>query len=116
MDETTKLRVAFVRIMSEMSEKIIDLELRVAMLESGTERLPLVYSRLEMVNQLETAFDVDEIDELAFDVGINGDGLSGDTRARRVRDLVATCERRRITADLIDLCKQRRPSYRWPDI
>ncbi len=114
--DVEKLRVALVRIIGDLGQRIADLETRLALVEEGTRQLPAINHRLALVNEIDRSFSNDELDDLAFDVGINGGGLVGRSKGQRIRDLVLQCERKLITNLLIERCHQLRPKSRWPDV
>ena len=117
MSDHENLRLSVVRLLSDVYEKLIDLDLRLSRLESNSETLPLGYSRLRITELIIECFDVEEINELAHAVdGIQHDGLTGRTRSERARALIAYCERRQMVHELLLHCKRARPRVTWPRI
>jgi len=57
-------------------------------------------------------FDVDEIDDLAFRLGIPPDEIEGKRRDTRARNLVLYADRRERVDDLVELVRQLRPEWR----
>jgi hypothetical protein len=58
-------------------------------------------------------FDVDELDDLAFQLHIEPDELDGKRRDTRARSLVTYCKRRDMLPELIDAARQARPEGRF---
>lgn len=119
---------------------IAKLQRRVADLEHGIERLGAQVVRLGGVPEWElppaeplppippvnetiddtalyrsiaALFDVDELDDLAFRLGIEPDDLDGKRRDTRARSLVQYCKRRDLLPELIDVARQLRPEGRF---
>lgn len=116
MDDYEALRMSFLRLLSEMSSKLMDLETRISRLEARTKRLPLGFSRLQIVELLERHFDMAELDMIMFDLDDNTEHIDGKTLSQKTRALLAYCERRGLLPDLLDRCRQLRPSITWPNI
>ena len=57
-------------------------------------------------------FDVDEIDDLAFRLGIPPDEIEGKRRETRARNLVLYADRRERVDELVELVRQLRPEWR----
>lgn len=79
--------------------------------------MPPEHERLTQTRDLiRTHFDLGEVKDLCFDLGISYDDLPGDGegKASRVRELVAYCERNGLAEHLLALCQQRRPHVNWP--
>lgn len=62
----------------------------------------------QLAAHLVAAFSLDEISELAFELGIDGD-VTGATIKTRAQSLVGQANRRGLTARLIELCREQRP-------
>jgi hypothetical protein len=105
-----------VRMLSDVLDRLTALELRVSQLEKQTDNLPLGYSRLLIAEMMTQHFDLAELEMMAFDMNIDADEISGDTRDERVRSLIGYCERRLKTHELIFHCKRLRPGVQWPSI
>ena len=58
-------------------------------------------------------FDVDELDDLAFRLGIEPDEIDGKRRDTKARSLVQYCKRRDLLPELIDIARQLRPEGRF---
>lgn len=59
-----------------------------------------------------TLFDADEIDDLAFRLGIPPDEIEGKRRETRARNLVLYADRRERVDELVELVRQLRPEWR----
>jgi hypothetical protein len=59
-------------------------------------------------------FSIDEIDDIAFSLGISSYEIGGDTIGARARELIMYCQRVELTADLIQQVKELRPGVEWP--
>jgi hypothetical protein len=116
VNEIEALRTLVVRLLADVYDKLADLELRVARLETQTDNLPLGYSRLFIAEMMTQHFDLAELEMMSFDMNIDADEISGDTRDERVRSLIGYCERRLKTHELIFHCKRLRPGVQWPAI
>jgi len=62
---------------------------------------------------LDQHFNDSELRTLCFDSGIDYDNLPGEDKAAKARELVAHCERRGRTAELVELCRRLRPKVQW---
>lgn len=62
-----------------------------------------------LAQKIDAQFDVDEVNGLAFDLGIPPDELTGGTGAARARALVLYAKRRHKGNELIALCRAERP-------
>jgi hypothetical protein len=116
---------------------IAKLQRRVADLEHGVERLgaqvvrlggvpewelppaeplPVVQTVIDdtaLYRSIAALFDVDELDDLAFRLGIEPDELDGKRRDAHARSLVQYCKRRDLLPELIDIARQLRPEGRF---
>lgn len=61
-----------------------------------------------LVKTIEARFSFDEMNNLAFELGIDG-AVSGDTAATRAVSLVNVARRRGLLVRLIELCRSERP-------
>lgn len=110
------LRIAVVRLLSDVYSKLIDLETRLSELENKSSLLPLGYSRLAISELLISHFDTSELDGIGFNLGFDSDHLPGRTREERTRALIAFCERRQIVGKLLEECERQRPKIVWPQV
>jgi len=77
---------------------------------SGVEK-SIVRSRLR--RYLRDLFDESELRDLCFDLEIDFDGLQGEGKGDKVRELLAYVERRGRTNELLELCRRLRPNVSW---
>jgi len=68
----------------------------------------------ELRQILITRFDENELRDLCFDLQVDYDGLPGEGKTGRARELIAYLERRKRLPDLIKVGKQGRPDVSWP--
>ncbi len=61
-------------------------------------------------------FNLDELRELCFRLGIGYDDLPGETLSARTRELVLRLDRERRLDDLLNFCAHFRPRTEWPDL
>lgn len=69
----------------------------------------------QLRQNLEQYFSKGDLETLAFDLGIDYENLNTDTKPHLARDLVQYCQRRDLLPELLQLCRQERPSADWPD-
>jgi hypothetical protein len=72
------------------------------------EDIRLVSYRRWLAKFIERSYGMDEINILAFDMGINYEQLSGDTIGERAREFVIHCERGGMIPQMLDALKLRR--------
>lgn len=58
-------------------------------------------------------FSIEELNTLAFDLGLASDQIEGSTRDARTQALIVACERRGLMEELIALCREQRPNLAW---
>lgn len=68
----------------------------------------LIAYRRWLVRFIESHYGLDEINIMAFDMGINYEQLSGDTIGERTREFVIHCERGGLISQMLDALKIRR--------
>jgi len=71
--------------------------------------IDLVYIR----KQLAEYFSNEELKTLSFDLGIEFEDLSGDTRESKTRELIKFCYRKGLLVKMLDLCQEARPHVTW---
>jgi hypothetical protein len=59
-------------------------------------------------------FNLEELTDLCFQLGINFENLPGSTLSRKAQELVVYCERHQLLARLLSLCRENRPQAEWP--
>ncbi len=62
---------------------------------------------------LDKYFNEGELRNLYFDMNVDYEGLPGESKSDKARELVAYCERRQIIPDLVAKCRQLRPNVSW---
>ena len=67
----------------------------------------------QLVNILTTRFDVNELETLAFDLGLDWDNLEGKTRDNKIRNLVDHMRRYGRLPELANHIRQTRPDIQW---
>lgn len=107
-------RVALTRIISDLHDKLIDVEFRLARLEAICSDDAERTGRGAMAEMLTRHFSLGELNQMAFDLAVNGDEIPGTTRGEKARELIAYCERRGLLGEMISLCRERRPNASWP--
>jgi len=61
-------------------------------------------------------FNLAELQELTFDLGVFWEHLAGETLPQRVQSLIEFCERNGRLYMLIDKCQRLRPGLEWPTL
>lgn len=77
----------------------------------GTKELR---ARSALVAGLVAAFDVSELADLIYELGINPEEIRGETISERARELVQYVERNGMLPVLVGACEIKRPSMDWP--
>jgi len=72
--------------------------------------------QIALWNGLKATFERDEIDALAFSLGIRPDEIAGATLSKRARSLVTYCANRGRLRELLARCREERDNYDWPRI
>lgn len=81
---------------------------------SQAARIPtekLVYLRQNLADH----FSDSELRDVCFDLGVDYDGLTGQSKADKARELIAYLDRHGHIQDLIVLCSRLRPHISWDD-
>lgn len=65
---------------------------------------------------MDTHFNLSEIQELCFRMNIDYENFQGQTKAEQIIGLTRYCERLACLSQLIELCKQKRPTVNWPEL
>jgi hypothetical protein len=68
---------------------------------------------IKLRQNLVDSFSDTELHDLCFDMGMDYEDLPGEGRAAKARELVAYCERRGLTTELIKKCSGLRPHVSW---
>lgn len=70
---------------------------------------------IQLIQEIERKFSLDELKALCFDLGIDFDSLPGQAKLGKVQSLVEYVNRRGRLAELLDFLKFIRPEGSWPD-
>ena len=65
----------------------------------------------QLRNAIAQQFDTNEIVLLCADLRVDYDNLAGDTKERKVQELINYLKRRERLPELVKLCRQRRPNF-----
>ncbi|RMH21285.1 MAG: tetratricopeptide repeat-containing protein [Gammaproteobacteria bacterium] len=60
-----------------------------------------------------THFDIAELNELCFELGVEFEDIPGSTLSDKSSELILYCERHDRTQELIEVCKKNRPMVKW---
>ena len=70
-------------------------------------------SRIKLRENMYNAFTRSELRDVCFDMDVDYESLSGDTKGDDVRELIALCERSGQINELITMCSRRRSNVSW---
>ena len=70
-------------------------------------------SRIRLRGNIYNAFTRSELRDVCFDMDVDYESLSGDTKGDDVRELIALCERSGRMDELITMCSRRRSNVSW---
>ena len=73
-------------------------------------------SRNLLSHLIQHHFDLEELDGLAYEMGINPENFGGDTLKARTEKLIRYTERNAMLSILVATCEVKRPNIEWPDI
>jgi hypothetical protein len=79
--------------------------------DGGTDN-PLV----AIYHRIGDHFSVEEIDNLARDIGLDAEELGGESKSARARHLVESAYRSHLLPDLLRVAQQRRATADWPSL
>lgn len=63
---------------------------------------------------MEIAFNMDELEELTIDLGIDWEDIKGETKKEKIRNMVGYYYRLNLLDVFIGNLKAERPDYKWP--
>lgn len=132
--EDGKMLNAMRRKLDELTERVVYLELALSEYQIGTARLlgqltarnitPVWQPQKDIEIVAETGvrlnhllaeqFNMEELNNLAFDIGIKPESFSGNTIEARALSLVEYAVRRGKLPDLLARCLELRPAVTWP--
>ena len=72
--------------------------------------------RAEISQKMIVVFNINDINHLAFLLGVEHDELSGETRTTKADSLISYLERRRRIKELLELLNEYRPDEEWPEL
>jgi len=72
--------------------------------------------RVRLLGLMIQAFNLDELMELCFAVGLFWDQIPGDTLTRKAQGMIEALERNGRLYMLVSECQQRRPKLSWPTL
>lgn len=67
----------------------------------------------QLRQQIERHFNLDELKEITFDLGLKFENLAGETLRAKSRELVDHCQRQNILRQLVELCANTRARVDW---
>jgi len=70
-------------------------------------------NRIWLRMMIDDHFNKSELQTLCFDMGVDYDGLDGENKSDKARELVAYFQRRGTIRDLVAKCKALRPNFSW---
>lgn len=68
---------------------------------------------LQLYRKMEPLFNDSELRGLCFDLDVDYEGLSGENRLERLRELITYMNRRQRLPDLVNRCQELRPKKNW---
>lgn len=80
--------------------------------EANVANLPGMRVRLR--NLITRHFNLSELSQLSFALGIDYEELSGSNKAEKVQELILYCDRHMILPQLLAACRAERPRVDWP--
>lgn len=72
--------------------------------------------RSQLWRELVESFSEEELNTLCFELGVDYENVSGDTKADKAREIVELFERENRLGELVDYCRGVRPEANWPDV
>ena len=70
--------------------------------------------QIALLDLMITHFDVEEFEDLCFRLHVDADDLDGQSKSKKMRQLIRHCERRNRLEDLVYICQKQRPMADWP--
>ena len=71
-------------------------------------------TRAQLANKIIDAFNISELKQLCFELGIDYQRLEGNEKGAKVVALILYVERRGRVDDLLQACRRLRPGHAWP--
>ena len=69
---------------------------------------------VDLNSKMNQVFSLDEIESLCFTMGIDFEGLGGEGKGAKIRELIAFCQRRGRDDELVEKVRAERPQIVWP--
>jgi len=109
-------RIAFIKVINDVIEEVELLKVRLEKLEMEMKQItePTRHNRQMLADMLNRHFSSEDLDNLAFQLNLNGDYEGAESRIGKARQLVLACERRGMISDLVSICRAERPRASWP--
>ncbi len=70
----------------------------------------------DLLKMLNTYFDLNEIQNLCFEINVDYDNLGGNNKLDKCRELITYLQRRGRLDELIEVCLRERPNIPWDDL
>ena len=70
-------------------------------------------TRKQLLEKINKMFSAGELATLCFDIDVDYDSISGDTRNDKARELLLHCGRRGMMGELVEGCKSAFPNEEW---
>lgn len=70
--------------------------------------------KLRLYDLMKDHFDLDELREVVFELGLSVDDLTGATRPVLTMELIELVDRMGREPELVDILRRKRPTIRWP--
>jgi hypothetical protein len=74
-----------------------------------------LHNRTTLRALMTSVFDVSDLKNICFDLGIDYENLEGNKKDDKIRELIKHCERSRVLENLVSRCQEKRPNSIWPD-
>ena len=79
----------------------------------NTADLEIAVDKAKLQRRIAERFNMGEIDDLAFQMGIDRESLSGEIKVQRATSLVEAASERELLKELLELAQARRPRGEW---
>lgn len=73
----------------------------------------IAIDKVKLQRRIAERFNIDEINDLSFQIGIDPESLSGEVKVQRATSLVTAAYERDLLEELVDLAQARRPRGEW---
>lgn len=79
------------------------------------EAAALLRNRIQLRELMKQDFNMPELNELCYEIGVDIEELRGGTKTEMVQELILHCERSGSSHILLERCNEKRPNTKWPD-